>query len=88
MVILEILALVLMVVSTIISMVFRPKPIPPAAAALSDFTVPTADPGRPIPIIFGTVLVKGPNVVWFGDLRTVPIQAPSGGSGSGGGGGS
>lgn len=80
--ILIIIALILMVTAMVLSIVMRPKPIPPIAAGLSDFTVPTADANRPIPVIWGTVMLKGPNVTWYGDLVANPIPAPKrGGSG-------
>ncbi|WP_019865129.1 hypothetical protein [Methylovulum miyakonense] len=80
----EIIALILMIVATVISTVFRPRPIPPAAASLSDFQVPTAGEGRAIPEVIGTVRIKGPNVVWYGNPYTDPIPAPGGGSSGGG----
>lgn len=43
----------------------RPKQDKPEAA--KDMDNPTADAGRPIPVVFGTVMVKGLNVLWFGD---------------------
>lgn len=78
-VIIYIVVIILMIVAAALSMAMRPKPVPPPAAQLSDFQVPTADAGRPIPVIFGTVLMKGPNVVWYGNLSATPIPAPSGG---------
>ena len=42
-------------------------------ADLGDFSFPTATEGRPIPIIWGTCKVAGPNVVWYGDLRQEAI---------------
>lgn len=66
------------VVSSVISMLLAPKPEKPKPASLSDFKAPTAEEGRPVPVIFGTVLVKGPNVVWYGDLRTKPIKSDGG----------
>lgn len=74
--ILAIVSLVLSVASTVLSMLMQPKPLPPIAASLSDFQVPTAEEGRPIPVIFGTVLIKGANVIWYGDLRQDSIPAP------------
>ncbi|PJF07755.1 hypothetical protein [Pseudorhodobacter sp. MZDSW-24AT] len=56
----------------------RPKVGMPQAAGLDDFTLPTATEGRPIPVVFGTVLITGPNVVWAGDLRVDPIQKKGG----------
>lgn len=79
---LSIASLILTVVSTIISMVMQPRPIPPISASLSDFQVPTAEEGRPIPVIFGTVLIKGANVVWYGDLKKEEIYAPEQSKGS------
>lgn len=40
--------------------------------ALKDLENPTAEAGRPIPVVFGTITVKGLNVLWYGDksLRT------------------
>lgn len=56
----------------------RPRTQRPPAAGLDDFNVPTAEEGRPIPVVFGTVLVTGPNVVWYGDLATEPIRVKGG----------
>jgi len=41
-------------------------------ATLDDFTFPTATEGRMIPLHWGTDLMKGPNVIWYGDLRAIP----------------
>jgi hypothetical protein len=45
---------------------------------LDDFSLPTAEEGRPIPVVFGTVLITGPNVVWAGDLKVDPIKKKGG----------
>lgn len=50
-----------------------------APATESDIDVPTATEGRPIPVLFGTRLIENPNVVWWGDLRTVAIKSKGGG---------
>lgn len=67
--------LAIMIVSAIISYALTPKPPSPKPAALTDFDVPTAEEGRSIPVIFGTVWIKGPNVLWYGDLRSTPIKS-------------
>lgn len=72
--------LTMMIIASILSMVLTPVPPPPRAASLSDFKVPTAEAGRPVPVIFGTVMMKGPNVVWYGNLFTDPIPFSGGGS--------
>jgi len=70
--------LVVIVVSTLISAALAPRPPKPKPAQLADVDAPTAEEGRPIPVVFGTVLVKSPNVVWYGDMRTTPIVAKGG----------
>lgn len=71
--------IVLLIVSVALSILLAPgPPDPPSPAALEDFTVPTADQSRPIPVFWGDVTMEGPNVVWFGDLESVPIPAPGG----------
>lgn len=70
--------LILLVVSSIVSYALRPKPPVPKPAALEDFDIPVAEQGRPIPVVFGTMLLTGPNVLWYGDLRTTPIKEKAG----------
>ena len=68
--------LVLFVASFLLQELLRPKPNVENArpAGLGDFTLPTATEGRVVPVIWGLVKIAGPNVVWYGDLRTRPIQ--------------
>ena len=40
---------------------------------LGDFQFPTATEGRALPLIWGRVRIKGPNVIWYGDLTQDPI---------------
>lgn len=67
--------LLLLVVSSVISYALSPKPQQPKPAGLDELDAPTADASRPIPVVFGTVYVKGPNIVWYGDLGTSPIRS-------------
>jgi hypothetical protein len=69
---------VILVVAGLIATALAPKPPGPKPAALSDFDVPTAEDGRPLPVIFGTVTVSGPNVIWYGDLNSSKIRAKGG----------
>jgi hypothetical protein len=56
----------------IIAYIIMPKPKPPKPEAAQDLKNPTAEAGRPIPVVFGTLTVKGVNILWFGDksIRT------------------
>lgn len=61
---------------------FALMPRPPSngqkPAGIGDINAPTAEVGREIPVLFGTKDLNGPNVVWYGDLRTVAIKAKGG----------
>jgi len=67
--------LLIFVVGSFISAALAPRPPAPKPAALSDVDAPTAEEGRPIPVVFGAVLIRGPNLVWYGDLRADPIYS-------------
>lgn len=56
---------------------FGPKPKVPDATVQTG-QAPTSQEGRPIPVVFGTVLVRDPNIVYYGDLYTVPIKSSGG----------
>lgn len=68
--------LVWYVVVFALSEILRPKPKLEDAkpAGLGDFSFPTATEGRCVPLIWGTVQITGPNVVWYGDLHQVAIK--------------
>lgn len=66
------------VVTLILSIALSPRPQKPKSAAIDDFEFPTAEEGRPIPVVFGEVDITGPNVLWYGDLRVRPIKKRSG----------
>jgi hypothetical protein len=42
------------------------------------FETPTAKEGDVIPVAFGTVDVKSPNVVWYGNTKAVAIRKKGG----------
>lgn len=70
--------LIIMIVASYVSAALAPKPPKPKPASLTDFDVPTAEEGRPIPVVFGTVWVTGPNVIDWGDLSARPIKSSGG----------
>lgn len=73
-----IVQLVIMIVAALIQAALAPKPPVPKPASISDFDIPTAEEGRAIPVVFGEVLVRGANVVWYGDLYASPIKSGGG----------
>ena len=60
----------------ILSMLLMPTPDYEDAkkGALDEFGFPTNMENRNIPLAFGTNRLTGPNVIWYGNLRTIPIK--------------
>ena len=70
--------LIVFIVALFVAFALAPKAATPKPASLDDMQIPTAEPGRPIGVVFGKRLLKAPNVVWYGDLRYEPVQTSSG----------
>lgn len=51
----------------VVSYLLMPKPKASKPEAAKDMDDPTAEAGRPAPVVFGTVTIKGLNVLWFGE---------------------
>lgn len=74
-------SLALLIISSALQESARAQPAqlkPPEPGKLD---VPTAEEGRPVPVIFGTCMVKSPNVIWYGDSNTSPIKQSAGSTG-------
>ncbi len=63
------LQLVIGVGLQILGYMLAPKPPGPKPPALEDLKAPTAEAGRPIPVLFGTRVIEGPNNLWSGDVE-------------------
>lgn len=72
------IAAVIFVIALVVAYTMQPKPETRPPAGLDEIQAPTAEVGREIPVLFGTRKMDGPNVVWYGDLRTVPIKSNGG----------
>lgn len=66
------------VVSLVVAYATMPKPQNAPAPGINELQVPTAEEGREIPVLFGTRDLTAPNVVWWGDLKLVPIKKKGG----------
>lgn len=69
---------IVFIASLAVSYTMRPKPETRPPAGLDEIQAPTAEVGREIPVLFGTRKMESPNVVWYGDLRTVPVKSKGG----------
>lgn len=70
--------LIVMVVVAILAVAMMPTPKGQKPASLADFDVPTAEDGREVTDVCGTVWIDDPNVIWYGDLYTQPVRADGG----------
>ena len=67
--------LVVFVAAFVIAYATMPKPQRPTVGTL---TAPTAEEGRPIPVLFGSRWIAQANVVWYGNIATTAVTAESG----------
>lgn len=51
----------------VVSYILTPKPKGPKADAVKDLENPTAEAGRELPVVFGTMTIKSPNCLWYGN---------------------
>jgi len=70
--------IVVFIVALVVSYSMMPKPENAKPAGLGDVTAPTAEVGREIPVLFGERDLEGPNIVWYGHFRAVPINKKGG----------
>jgi hypothetical protein len=67
------------VITTVIGALLAPRPPKPAAPTPGNLDVPVAEAGKPIPVLFGTRVIRQANVVWYGDVKTTEIRQSGGG---------
>lgn len=63
----------------VVAYLIMPKPKTSKPEAAKDMDNPTADAGRPVPVVFGTITVKGLNVLWYGEKSTRERTVSEGG---------
>lgn len=68
--------LIKLAIMVALAYVLQPKPKSPQKprpVGLENFDIPTAEEGRPIQVLFGKKYITGPNVVWYGHLKSVQV---------------
>lgn len=69
----------IVVVSIAISYALAPRPPKPTDAEPEDTKIPKIPKGEPIPVVFGTVWLKKPGVLFWGDKSVRAIRSEGGG---------
>ena len=67
-----------LVVALAVSYALRPKTQAQKLPGLQDVDVPVAQVGKEIPVVFGTKVIRAPNVVAVANLKTIPIRKKGG----------
>lgn len=70
--------LIYILIVIIIAIALQPKPPGIEPPSLSDIDVPTAEEGRPIPVVFGTYVVQSPNIVSYDSLGYNKVKTSGG----------
>ena len=66
--------LAIIIVMSIITFLLTPKPKIEKLKPETEITAPETEVGKPLPVIFGTVILRNANVVWFGNLKIKKIR--------------
>lgn len=62
--------IVVAIVLALLAYAMTPKPKQPKPDTAKSLESPTSDAGKPVGVVFGTVTIKDPNCLWFGDVST------------------
>jgi hypothetical protein len=66
------------IVALVISYAVSPRSQSQSPITAGQLQAPVAEDGKEIPVLFGTRDIRGPNIVWYGDVSTVPIKSKGG----------
>lgn len=69
-------ALLISLAISIATSLLTPRPKQPKPEAARDLDDPVAEAGKIMPLVAGTITVKGLNVLWFGDksIKTYKVK--------------
>lgn len=66
--------LIIGLVMSLIGVLLRPKPEQPKPSTIDDVKIPITEEGQEVGKVYGTVWMKAPQVVWYGDFQASPIK--------------
>ncbi len=69
------MVILMFVISVALSFALRPKPPAVNPQSMDAQSMPVAEIGKPVPVVFGQVWVRGSNILWYGNLRTSAIKS-------------
>ena len=69
--------LIVSVVMSLVASALAPKPKVQRPDA-GQLEIPKIKSGSPVPVVFGTVRIKSPFLIWYGDASVTSIRTKSG----------
>ena len=64
---------------SIVGYMLMPKPKGPKPEAMKEQENPTAEAGKPIPVVFGSITLESPNLIGFFDKEMIERKVRAGG---------
>ncbi len=74
-----VIQLIIAIVLAVISYLITPRPDAQASNATEELEAPTAEAGRPMAVVFGTITVKSLNTLWVGNRAKRTYKTKMGG---------
>ncbi len=68
------ISLAVSIALAVVAYALMPKPKRSTPDMARDLEMPTAEAGRPVPVIFGEGTIKSPNALWHGDPHTDTLE--------------
>ncbi len=62
------ISLAVALVINVIAYLLMPKPRTNSNPQSQDLREPTAEAGKPVPVLFGEMTIQSPNVLYYGDI--------------------
>ena len=63
----------------IVAYLIMPKPKAPKPPAAQDLQDPVAEAGKPLPVLSGSMTIKGLNILYWGEKRKITRNVSTGG---------
>lgn len=64
---------------SIVAYLIMPKPKQPKPPEAKDLEGPVAEAGKPVPVVFGSMRVRGLNLLWYGHISKRVYEVSAGG---------
>ena len=67
-------AFITFIATALFSFFLRPSVRQQKQEPASKVNIPQTGEGKSVPVVFGTVKIKNPHIVWYGDVKAVALR--------------